>query len=234
MAITPFLAMTAGEIAANTHIPEKIAWMACHFSPYGPGLSNLPRTLPAGSLLMVDDVTPLRRHDHQVICRQLNACVHALRCSGVVLDFQRPGLEETAALVDILTEGLPCPVAVSHFYAAAGTSPVIAPPVPPSEAPQAYFRPWQGREIWLEISPQGEEITVTERGAVCRPLPWVPELESDFFDETLLCHYRQEVREDSVIFTMYRTEADLQQLLKECGIAHTLGLYQEFQNRSFI
>ena len=52
MAITPFLAMTAAEIEHSTPLPPNVAWMACHFSPYGAGLSNLPKNLPAGSLLI--------------------------------------------------------------------------------------------------------------------------------------------------------------------------------------
>ena len=46
MAITPFLAMTAAEFRKKEDLPDKIAWMACHFSPYGLGLSNLPQRLP--------------------------------------------------------------------------------------------------------------------------------------------------------------------------------------------
>ena len=66
MAIAPFLAMTGAEMRNNSVLPDKIAWMACHFSPYGTGLSNLPKNLPAGSLLMVDDITPPHGHDpHQ-------------------------------------------------------------------------------------------------------------------------------------------------------------------------
>ena len=71
MAIAPFLAMTGAEMRNNSFLPEKIAWMACHFSPYGLGLSNLPRSLPPGSLLMVDDITPIGKHDPSIILDQL-------------------------------------------------------------------------------------------------------------------------------------------------------------------
>ena len=124
MAIRPFLAMTAAEIAGNSALPERIAWMACHFSPFGLGLSNLPKELPPGSLLMVDDITPIHGHDPQIILEQLSFCAENLKCSGIVLDFQRPDCEETSSLVNMLTQILPCPVAVSHFYANEGTSPV--------------------------------------------------------------------------------------------------------------
>ena len=65
MAIAPFLAMTAAEMQNSSQLPPKIAWMACHFSPYGLGLSNLPKELPSDSLLMVDDITP----PHPIIAR---------------------------------------------------------------------------------------------------------------------------------------------------------------------
>ena len=71
MAIRLYLAMTAAEIRENTGLPPKIAWMACHFSPYCTGLSNLPRILAAGSVLMLDDVTPIFHHDPQQIAAQL-------------------------------------------------------------------------------------------------------------------------------------------------------------------
>ena len=58
MAIAPFLAMTAAETRNHSVLPPKIAWMACHFSPYGLGLSNLPQRLPPHALLLLDDITP--------------------------------------------------------------------------------------------------------------------------------------------------------------------------------
>lgn len=230
MAIEPFLAMTAAEIRRNSAIPERIAWMACHFSPYGLGLSNLPRSLPPGSVLMVDDITPIRGHDPQIILDQLGSCIEFLSCSGVLLDFQQPGNEEAGALVEILTAGLPCPVAVSHWYAGAGTCPVCLPPVPPSEPPEDYFAPWQGREIWLELALDGEEITVTEEGASFSPLPAAP-AEPEFFDETLLCRYHCDVQEAAVRFTLRRAAEDLERFLAEAekhSVTKAVGLYQEF------
>lgn len=231
MANGTFLAMTAAEIREKTDLPKKIAWMASHFSPYGTGLSNLPRTLPPGSLLILDDITPIRGHDPQRILEQLAECVQVLSCSGILLDFQRPGIPETAALVDILTGGLPCPVAVSHCYAALGTFPVFLPPVPPCEVPEAYFAPWSGREIWLELALEGMEITVTEKGSCCTPLPLPSHRETDHCEESLLCHYRCTVQEDVVTFTLHRKEEDLEHLIAEgekFGVTNTVGLYQEF------
>lgn len=231
MGSTPFLAMTAAEIAGNTPLPPKIAWMACHFSPYGPGLSNLPKALPAGSLLMLDDATPLRNHDPERIREQLCRCAEAFRCSGILLDFQRPPDEQTAALAAFLSNSLPCPVAVSHLYSESASCALCIPPVPPSESAESWLSQWKNKELWLEISREGEQITVTEDGAAVSPLPFWEEQEQDFFAENLLCHYRQELREDAVVFTLYRTEDDLTSLLetaKSHGVTNTVGLYLEY------
>lgn len=230
MAIRPFLAMTAAEIFAVSQFPSEIGWMACHFSPYGLGLSNLPRQLPPKSLLILDDITPIHGHDPLLIAHQLAQRITTLDCAALLLDFQRPEVEETAALVSVLAQGLPCPVAVSHLYADAGACPVFLPPVPPSVPPEAYFAPWKGREIWLELALDGEEIVLTEEGSSSAPLPHVPMKETDFFDNTLLCHYRCELEADAAKFTLYRTEADLEPLLTEAekhGVTTAVGLYQE-------
>lgn len=230
MAIRPFLAMTAAEIFQNPSLPDRTAWMACHFSPYGLGLSNLPRTLPPGSILMVDDITPIHGHDPQLIQNQLGSCVERLSCSGILLDFQRPGVEETAALVEVLTQALPCPVGVSHLYGETGSFPVVLPPVPPSEPLESYFAPWQGREIWLELALDAVEVTVTEEGTVFHPLPSAPAEAPEFFEETLLCRYHCDVRSDTVRFTLRRAPEDLEQLLAEAenfGVTQAMGLYQE-------
>lgn len=234
MAIRRFLAMTAAEIRDNPRIPGQIAWMACHFSPYGLGLSNLPRALPAGSLLILDDITPIRGHDPQIILAQLTERVDTLGCCGILLDFQRPEVEETAVLTDVLTGGLPCPVAASHFYAGAGSFPVFLPPVPPSEPPEDYFAPWAGREIWLELALDGMEVTVTASGAAFLPLAGFSPSVPDFFEETLLCRYHCDVQEDAVRFTLRRSAEDLEKLLctaEKYGVTQAVGLYQELHRR---
>ena len=230
MAMAPFLAMTAAEISGNPLLPEKLAWMACHFSPYGPGLSNLPRRLPPGSLLVLDDITPIRRHDPRIIREQLCVCAGQLQCCGILLDFQRPVQEETAALVNVLAEGLPCPLAVSEIYAGVCGCAVCLPPVPPSVLPEAYFSRWQGRELWLEVGTEAQVFTVTERGASVTGLPFPQPPEPHFFDESLLCHYHREIRESEILFTLFRTPEDRQRLLDRAeayGVTRSVGLYQE-------
>lgn len=231
MAILPFLAMTAAEMAKVSDFPPKIAWMACHFSPYGLGLSNLPQRLPPHALLLLDDITPIREHDPQRIAEQLLKCLESLNCHGVLLDFQRPDVPETAVLVNHLTQTLPCPVIVSESYASELSCPVFLPPVPPSVALEEYISPWEGRSIWMEIGLTGELLTLTEQGCETVPLPFPNEASEGFPEKALHCHYRIETNEKSARFTLWRTEKDLAALLEEAeglGISGAVGLYQEF------
>ena len=115
MAIRPFLAMTAAEIRGTETLPPKTAWMACHFSPYSTGLSNLPKALPPGSMVILDDITPIHGHDSETIAAQLRPRLDALKCSGVLLDFQRPGYEEAELLARRLSEAPPAPWACPRF-----------------------------------------------------------------------------------------------------------------------
>ncbi len=227
MAMTRYLAMTAAEIRNTSPLPPKIAWMACHFSPYTTGLSNLPRALPEGSLLIVNDVTPIHGHDPDVIAGQLRECVEKFQCPGILLDFQRTGNEETAALVTYLVQAPPCPVAVSEPYARELGCPVFLSP-PPLHAPlEEHLAPWQGRDIWLEMALEGETIALTEEGAI---FSCGKALECGRQEEALHCHYRIEEKENAMHFSLWRTREDLEALLKEAealGVTHGVGLFQE-------
>ena len=231
MAIAPFLAMTGPEICKTPSLPPRIAWMACHFSPYGLGLSNLPKDLPAGSLLMVDDITPPHGHDPQLIAEQLSGCVETLQCCAVLLDFQREGCRETQSIAKQLADALPCPTAVSDRYAHDLDCIVFLPCLPPSVPLEEYLHPWKGREIWLELGTDGEMITLTEKGAEVCPLPYPDPKKEGFADNGLHCHYTMETNEKSAGFTLWRTKEDLVQLLEEAeslGVAEAVGLFQEF------
>ena len=232
MAIRTFLAMTAAEIGEGTSLPPKIAWMACHFSPYSTGLSNRPRSLPPDSLLILNDRTPIHRHDPEVIAAQLAECVENLQCSGVLLDFQRPNCQETAALAALLPGALPCPVAVSALYAGESGYPVFLPPVPHHTPLADHLAPWQDREIWLELALDGEIITLTESGVAFAPLPSEEALDGGHAEDALHCHYRVELLENAAKFTLWRTPEDLKALLDEAGplgVSHAVGLYQELR-----
>ena len=230
MAIAPFLAMTGAEFCAASALPQKIAWMACHFSPYGLGLSNLPKKLPVGSLLILDDITPPHGHEPILIAEQLSTCVESLQCSGVLLDFQRAGSGEARTLANHLTQALPCPVVVSECYSGDSEGPVFLPPVPPSVPLKEYLLPWKGRELWMELGLEGEILTLTEQGCEAISLP-CPDWETEgFSDDKLHCHYTIETTEKSATFTLWRTMNDLEELLAEAaelGVVEAVGLYQE-------
>lgn len=231
MAIPRYLAMTAAEMRAVSDLPAEAAWMACHFSPYGTGLSNLPSTLPPDSLLILNDRTPIHGHDGERVAKQLQERIEALHCKGLLLDFQRPEEPETAALVKHLTGALSCPVTVSDLYARGLDCPVFLPPAPPEVSLETYLAPWQGREIWLEMALGGEVISLTEQGAQVSPLPHPP---GDGQAETRLhCHYQISVSDTEVEFPLWRTAEDLEALLAEAerlGVTAAVGLYQELQN----
>ena len=232
MAITPFLAMTAAEMGNVSDFPPNIAWMACHFSPYGLGLSNLPQRLPPHSLILLDDITPIQNHNSEIIADQLRSLEETLRCSGILLDFQRGYTQEMAALVNHLTQALPCPVIVSEIYAKELTCPVFLPPVPLSVPLEEYIAPWNGREIWLEISLTGEALTLSGSGCLRVPFPCPDNRFSGFTDETLHCHYIMEANEKSARFTLWRTVDDFMQFMEDghkLGITGFVGLYQELR-----
>lgn len=232
MALERFLAMTAAEYRAFSP-KSPIAWMACHFSPYGLGLCNLPESLRSGSILMVDDYTPMGGQDAGYVGEQLISCVTQWQISAVLLDFQRTGNEEAAGLVAHLSRSLPCPLAVSEGYARYSTGPVFLPPVPPSVSVQTWLKPWQDREVWLDMALTGETITVTEEGSSTAELSFPHGEEPVFHHEGLHCHYRTEVEENCVRFLLHRTPEDLHALLKEAerlGVTTAVGLYQELHS----
>ena len=229
MAIRQVLAMTAGEFRMFPKISGPVGWMSALFSPYGTGLSNLPRQLPEGSLLILSDLTPMAGHDPERICAQLAECVQAMGCAGVLLDFQRPREEAPAALARDIVQALPCPVAVSERYGQDLDCPVFLPPVPPDQPLGEHLAPWQGREVWLELALGGDMLTLTVEGCQRAPLPRQPCGEG-FSDASLHCHYRIEAQADKAVFTLWRTRQDLEGLLEEAsgyGVTTAVGLWQE-------
>ena len=230
MAIRQYLAMTASEIAANSPLPPQIAWMACHFSPYGTGLTNLPHRLAPESLMILNDRTPIHLHDPLRIACQLNSLLERFSCAGLLLDFQRPGCGETGRLCAFLSDTLPFPVVVSSLYARYTDSPVFLPSLPCHIPLEKYIAPWQGREIWLEAALDAEEITLTPQGAAFAPLPPGAAVPEGFAEESLHCHYSVAVEADAARFTLWRTVEDLNALLAEAehlGVTTAVGLYQE-------
>lgn len=231
MAIPRFLAQTSAEFAAANLFPDRVGWMACHFSPYGTGLTNLPPSLPSGSLLILNDRIPMAGHDPEIIVGQLRQAVDALDCYGILLDFQRKGFDEARQLAAALTASLPCPVAVSQVYAEDTDWPVFLSPCPHHVSLEDHIAPWKGQRLWLDLAVNTEVIILTKSGSQILPLPLGAVPESGHAENLLHCHYSIETCADSVQFTLWRTKADLEALAQEAetlGVEILVGLYAEW------
>lgn len=230
MAASIYLAMTAAEFAACPKLPEKTAWMDCHFSAGDTGLSGLPPALPPHSMLILHDQTPMGSHDPDRIAVQLTQAVETLACCGVVLDFERPAQPAPAALARQLAAALPCPVAVSEGYAQALDCPVFLSPCPHHVPLKDHISPWAGRELWLDLALDAACLTLTEGGCALSSLPYAAAGTGGFADARLHCHYRVETGADFARFILWRTRDDLDSLAEEAkvlGIRTFLGLWQE-------
>lgn len=227
MAIVPFLAMTAAEMKQAPSLPPNTAWMACHFSPYATGLSNLPPSLPEGSMLILNDRTPIHGHDPQQITGILQDTIDTLGCSGLLLDLQRTDSPQTAQLVRCLSEKIKCPVGISAPYALDGF-PVFLPPIPPYTRPEVFLAPWQGWDIWLDASAEGSLIRITKQGTTYGALSGGDS--GSHADSLLHCHYSIRTHEDAVEFRLARTPEDLMSLFADAekfGVTKVIGLYQD-------
>lgn len=229
MKIPLYLSLTAAEFRVCQELPTHSAWMACHFSSYGTGLTNLPRQLPEGSLLILNDRTPVHHHDPKQICDTLVDVMEQFHCRGILLDLQRTDCPHAAAIV-VEAAKLPCPVIVSEPYAKGHSCPVFLPPSPIHIPLKEYLAPWQGREIWLEAALDSAAITVTQSGSTLQPHPYEAQAEYPFLDEDLHCRYRMDAAEDHVRFILQRNPEDVATLLEEAGdsgVAGAIGLWQE-------
>jgi len=228
MALPLYLAMTAAELSCAPAIPECYAYMACHFSSYGTGLSNIPRSMPKDSLLIVNDRTPVQGHDPKQIADQLLQAAEDWELSGILLDFQRPDDPLTTRITEEILSNLPCPVGISPQYQKPDC-PVFLPPPPPDIPLSQYISDFQGRQIWLEAAMDSKALVISENG--CRectpPLMLAP---CKHRDTRLHCSYDITVQPDHVQFSLHRTAEDLRELLEEAeelGITKAIGLYQE-------
>lgn len=229
MGIKGYTAMTAAELQNATEIPPRLAWMACHFSCYGTGLSNLPRQLPDNAMVIINDRTPVLGHDPDVIAEQLRALYEELQPSYFLLDFQRPDNPETKAIAEALVESLPCPVGVSSYYAKGLPCPVFLPPPEIDVSLEKHLAPWRDREIWLEMAEDHQIATVTEAGCHFAPTEG-KDTDNYLFDEQVFCHYQVEYGPEVATVDLHRGKAALHSLL-ECaealGVALAVGLYQQ-------
>lgn len=228
MGLPHYLAMTPEEFANSSSLPKHIAWMSCRFSTETTGLTQLPRQLPAGSILVLEDSIPPSGHDPVVILRDAEPYLRDLR--GILLDFQKPDNPETAAIAKALATALPCPVGISQFYASGLDCPIFLPPAPLHIPLEEYLAPYTNREIWLEAALCREEILVTETGTEFRSISSAQELSGSFYDHTLHCNYRTQLSGNAVTFTLFDTRTSLQEKLahaQSLGVKLTIGLWQE-------
>lgn len=227
MALPLYLAQTPLEMAGNSP-PGRLAWMACHFSPGGQGLSNQPDSLPCGTMLILDDSTPMDGHDPELILDQLSQLISCHGCESLLLDFQRQGIPGQQELAKLLVKALPCPVGVSELYAGELPCPVFLPPVPPDKLLSEHLAPWQSREVWLEAALEGITLTLTEEGCTVESLCQFPE--DGLADSNFHCHYTIETASEFAVFHLRRSRADLEDLLSEAasmGVSRAVGLWQE-------
>lgn len=219
MAIRPYLAMTAEEIAQNPTFYQKSALIYCPFS-------EATLSIPGSEILILTDSNPVNlQFADDCICR-----ISSKRPPMVIVDFQRPELPAAVRFIRMLLDRLPCPVYVSDLYASDFSCPVFLSPLPPYKKLADHIQPWIGRDICLDISTERSQIRVTEEGSAITRLPPSQDTGNGFADSCLHCHYSISASDDTAVFTLWRTEEDLTALLDEAeglGIRHTIGLYQE-------
>lgn len=228
MPIPLYLAMTAAEFSSCPSLPERIAWMACHFSPYGTGITNCPQQLPPGSLLILNDRMPSCGHDPAQIADVLAQLAKDQACAGILLDLELPPDRLTRQIVASIIQSAPCPVAVSSQYAQDAACAVFL--TPPMHIPLADFlAPWEGREIWLEAAIEDVEFCITETGCRIQPLPCPPEA-FPHRAPGAFSHYHITVEEDALHFSFRRSKEDLQAMAQEAENIHCMvGLYQQLK-----
>ena len=231
MGISRYLAMTKAEMAAfSLENHENIAFMACQFSPYGTGLSNLPDFMPKDAMVILNDQMPIYGHDPLRIAEEMTELVERFSCGCVLLDFERPGSKETQMLCEGLVSRLSCPVGVSEIYGRDLGCPVFLPPMPLDVTLEEYLAPWQDREVWLDIAPDAACVSVTKDGSTYTPLPDGFPPEDAFEDASLHCYYRAEIWEDRIDFHLWRNWESLILDAERFGIAKCVGLYQQLRN----
>ena len=230
MAIPRYLAMTATEFDNTETLPQHTAWMACHFSCYGTGLSNLPTQLPKDAMVIINDRTPVMEHDPERILQQLIKLWETRKPKYFLLDLQRAEDPLSFEIAQLLAANLPCPVGVSEYYARELQCPVFVAP-PPLHVPlKKHLAPWLGREIWLEAAIETELITVTKEGSQFKTARFTELDDPVFQEEALHCRYHIRLTENAAIFELERRKEELEALLEEAektGVTLAVGLYQQ-------
>ncbi|MBR4864904.1 MAG: hypothetical protein IKU07_10030 [Oscillospiraceae bacterium] len=230
MDIKRYVAMTKAELATFPVAEDLPAWMACHFSSYGNGLSNIPDWLPAGSMIILDDRTPPCDHDTDVIAMQLNSLADKYKTDIFLLDFQRKNNHHTENIVKELTTKLRGKVGVTEAYAHCASCAVfITCPLPHQSLPDKLSK-WKTRELWLELATETEIITISKGNTTFERVNYSLLTETDLYDEKLKSRYRAAVKENNAKIIIERTSEELSLLLQEAqslGIKIAAGLCQQ-------
>ena len=221
-----FLAQTASEFALTVPEGAKKAWMACHFSSYGTGLSNFPQELPAGSMVILNDRIPVFGHDPGRIAAELTQLVETHSVSHVLLDLQRPGDPAAAGIARAVAGQLPCPVGISPAYAGDLDCAVCLPPLPPHKHPEEWMAPWLTRPLWMELAPVCRAYAIRADGCQWTDIPYTGDF--PLWDDGAKCHYRIETGADHIRFVLKRGLQELELLRNTSQIQCFVGLYQEF------
>lgn len=204
--------------------------MACHFSPYTGGLTNIPESLPEKAVLILNDRMHCCGHSADLVAKQLQEAVEHLKCESVLLDFQRPPDPESEFMVQTIIQTLSCPAAVTEAFAKGLSCPVFLSPAPLHLPLEQHLAPWKGREIWLEAALCQEDIVVTQKGT--QYISHFPSegLTGGFYEETLCCHYRTSTNDERITFMLYDTPDSLEkklELAQSLGVSRVVGLWQE-------
>ena len=230
MALSIYLALTPWEYQNCPSPPEHPAWMACHFSSYGNGLSNIPEDFSTGGILMVNDRIPPEDHEPLMIAQQLLQAAEHFSPKGIILDFQRPYQQKIRDIAESILSHLTCPVAVTEQYCQNWGGAVFLPPVPLGKKMEDYFRKWAGKDIWLEVTKTGEQLELTKDGCTRQPIDHLPGMDV-FQDDNLFCHYSMDVTDHKAVFSLWQTQEDIVRMLEKAeafGVSTAVGLYQEF------
>lgn len=224
-----YLAMTAAEIMGSESLPPYPAWMACHFSAYDTGLSNMPKKLPKGAMIILNDRIPIAGHDPDRIADQLSNLVETFDASGILLDFERKQVEQTTQFVKSIVPLLRCRIGVSENYANAVSCPVFLSQPPLYMRLDAYLQPWADREVWLEIALDEVCVCVSKKG-VSYESNHGKSSNPVHQDQSLFCSYQIETEDDAVKFLLHRSQKDIPPLLeyaKSLNVRCAIGLFQQ-------
>lgn len=228
-----YIAMTAAEYYNTEVLPEYTAWMACHFSCYGTGLSNIPQELPTGAMVIINDKLPPSGHEPGHITDQLLKLKETVDFAYILLDFQRKDCDASAKIAKHISQAMDCPVGVSELYAECCSGPVFVNMPATHQALNDVLAPWTDREIWLEAATDSETAIIRSNSCHITANPPSEDMASGIVCEELRCQYKAEAFEDHIRLTLSRDIHQLELLMADAhkaGIKTAIGLYQQLGN----